>query len=122
MIKKGEIRKLPEGNSPLWTTQWAYQGSGQDTYIISRKFLAKKIEWACSCPAWTKKTPREHCKHILKVMLLEKIPMADRLATGLPKDQQELFMKFLKQQAAAGTPVLEAGTVKPLVRQGRRFR
>jgi hypothetical protein len=121
MMKKGEVRKLPEKSSPMWTTQWAYQGSGQDTYIISRRHVAKIIEWACSCPAWTKKTPREHCKHILKMMLLEKLPVAN-LATGLPKDQQELFMKFLKQQAAAGTPVLEAGAAKPLVRQGRRFR
>ena len=112
----------------MWTQQWAYQGSGRVPYIVSRKRLMaanggfKKDEWACSCPAWTQNTPREHCKHIMKVMLLEKVPMVEQIPTLLPKDKQELFLKFLKEQAAAGTPVIKSGGVKPIVRQGRRFR
>ena len=70
-MQKGEVKKLPAVNSPLWTDQWAVQGSGTAPYIVSHK---KDGEWQCSCPAWTRNTPREDCKHILKVKLVEKVP------------------------------------------------
>lgn len=25
--------------------------------------------WACSCPAWTRQSPRQNCKHILSILV-----------------------------------------------------
>lgn len=79
-MQKGEVKKLPAVNSPLWTDQWAVQGSGNAPYIVSHK---KDGEWQCSCPAWTRNTPREDCKHILKVKLVEKVPSS--IVVGMTK-------------------------------------
>lgn len=125
--KKGDVRKLPKVNSPMWTDQWSYQGSGQQPYIISRKKssnqdILQSTSWACSCPAWTRNMPREDCKHILKVKLMEKVPLDSAPVQLLPKEQQDLFNKFLKEQAAAGTPAVKSDGFKPIFKQGRKFR
>ena len=73
----GEIWKLPQGYSPLWTEQWGYQGSAKAPYIISNKPMSHangsttSDGWACSCMSFTRNTPRTPCKHILNVMLKE---------------------------------------------------
>jgi hypothetical protein len=42
---------------------------------------------------------------------------------SLPEEQQEAFQKFLRQQAAAGTPAIPStGKAKPLFTTGRKFR
>jgi hypothetical protein len=75
--KEGDIWKLPRANSPLWTDQWAYQGSAKSPYIISKRPEGRAdgsttVEgWACACPNFTRHTPRTDCKHILNVKLKE---------------------------------------------------
>lgn len=68
-MKNGEIRKVSASVSPLWTDQWMVMGTAKAPYIVSKK--TKSGEWQCSCPDWTKHTPRTDCKHILKVKLQE---------------------------------------------------
>jgi hypothetical protein len=82
-MKSGEIRKLPAASSPMFVSQWAYQGTAKTPYIISRKGgykgtgyateAQKAAEWACSCKSWTTTVPRAACKHIVAVQLKEKI-------------------------------------------------
>lgn len=125
-MKNGEVRKLPSTNSPMWTTQWAVQGTAKMPYVVSRRAKnntgAQDSDWACSCPDWTKHSPRTECKHILKVMQIENMKPSSPPVALLPKAQQEAFQKFLLQQAAAGTPALPAGKAKPFITTGRRFR
>jgi hypothetical protein len=127
-MKNGEVRKLPHTSSPLWTTQWAAQGSAKAPYIVSFKAYGPfggnvtSEGWACSCPDFTRHTPRAECKHICWVLKFEgkaspKVPVA-----LLPDAQQEAFQKFLRQQAERGTPALPAGKTKDLFAKGRRFR
>jgi hypothetical protein len=121
----GEIRKLPKANSPLWTEQWAAQGSAKSPYIVSHKkgFNGSTTDegWACSCKDFTSHTPRADCKHICWVKKAEGITTAPPIA-ALPKDQQEAFKQFLLQQAQKGNPVDKIDKPKPFVTQGRRFR
>ena len=82
-MQPGEIRKLPTLRSPMFTDQWAYQGSAKTPYIVSRKGgykgtgyateQQKAQEWQCSCKSWTTTVPRAACKHIIAVQLKEKI-------------------------------------------------
>jgi hypothetical protein len=103
-MQKGEISRLATNSSALWTEQWAVQGSGKIPYIVSHK---KDGEWQCSCPAWTTTTPREDCKHILKVKLYEKVPMSKTTV-------------FTKQVIQVDT---NAGmALKSFEKKGRKFR
>lgn len=124
VLKKGEYRKLPKSSSPMWTDQWAVQGSATTTpYIISRKTAGVSgVLWGCSCPAWTKNSPREDCKHILTVKLGEKIPIVKAPVQMLDDEHQKLFTAFLKQQAAAGNPALKSKPTKLFGEGGRKFR
>jgi hypothetical protein len=130
-MKSGEIRKLPAASSPMFVSQWAYQGTAKYPYIISRKGgykgtgyateAQKAQEWQCSCKSWTTTVPRQKCKHIVAVMLKEKIlvdvtpaewkldpvkkhplilvkPVGDHVV--ISKDEHEEYKKFL---AARGT-------------------
>ena len=82
-MKSGEIRKLPAASSPMFVSQWAYQGTAKIPYIVSRKGgykgtgyateQQKAQEWQCSCKSWTTTVPRAACKHIIAVQLKEKI-------------------------------------------------
>ena len=82
-MKSGEIRKLPAASSPMFVSQWAYQGTAKTPYIVSRKGgykgtgyateQQKAQEWQCSCKSWTTTVPRAACKHIIAVQLKEKI-------------------------------------------------
>ena len=75
MSIQGEIRKLPKSSSPMFVKQWSYQGSAKTPYIVSRKqgYAGKAQGWQCSCKSWTTTVPRQKCKHIVAVMLKEKI-------------------------------------------------
>ena len=82
-MQSGEIRKLPAASSPMFVSQWAYQGTAKTPYIVSRKGgykgtgyateQQKAQEWQCSCKSWTTTVPRAACKHIIAVQLKEKI-------------------------------------------------
>jgi predicted RNA-binding Zn-ribbon protein involved in translation (DUF1610 family) len=129
-MKNGDVRRLPKVNSPLWTTQWSVQGTAKLPYVVSRKNVMASVAsgstadqgWACSCPNFTQHSPRTECKHILKVMLTEGVKPSSPPVASLPEDQQAAFNKFLREQAARGTPALPAGKARPLITQGRRFR
>lgn len=127
-MKNGEIRKLPKSSSPLWTNQWAAQGSAKAPYIVSHRgqdFNGSTTTegWACSCPDFTRHTPRADCKHIHWVKTKEKIPTSHEGAVAiLPAEQQAAFKKFLLEQAQKGTPAIKAGERKPFITQGRKFR
>jgi hypothetical protein len=125
-MKNGEVRKLPQANSPLWTEQWAAQGSAKAPYIVSHKkgFNGATTDegWACSCKDFTSHTPRADCKHICWVKKAEGITMTAPPIAALPKEQQEAFKQFLPQQAQKGNPVDKIDKPKPFVTQGRRFR
>jgi hypothetical protein len=56
-----------------YRNRWAVSGSAATPYTISE---AKDGNWACSCMAWTRTTPREDCKHILRVKLQQMKPQA----------------------------------------------
>src|SRR5208282_4648803 len=137
----GEIRALPKSSSPMFTEQWAVQGTAKSPYIVSRKGGYKgtgyatpeqKAEaWQCSCKSWTTTVPRADCKHVVSVKLKEgilkeatpidwvkknpfiKIPKADGVV--LSKEEHEAYKKFQEARAA-----MKSGN--SFNEEGRRFR
>ena len=137
-MQSGEIRKLPAASSPMFVSQWAYQGSAKAPYIVSRKQgykgngyateQQKAAEWACSCKSWTTTVPRADCKHIVAIKLKEKI-----LVMATPKKHPLILVKPAKghvviseQEHEEYKKFLEArGTRKAgnqFDEEGRRFR
>ena len=122
----GEVRKLPAVNSPIWTTQWSVAGSAKDPYIVSRKKAWSLIGgnvtsegFACSCMAFTRNTPREDCKHILKVKLFEGVSTAAKVTPVADKE----YAEFLKLKAAkARAKTVDGEVVMVGDKTGRRFR
>jgi hypothetical protein len=135
-MKSGEIRKLPAASSPMFVSQWAYQGTAKTPYIISRKGgykgtgyateAQKAAEWACSCKSWTTTVPRAACKHIVAIKLKEGLLKEVTPIDWKPKpstkghvviseQEHEEYKKFL---AARGTR--KAGD--QFDEEGRRFR
>ena len=143
-MKSGEIRKLPAASSPMFVSQWAYQGTAKTPYIVSRKGgykgtgyateQQKAQEWQCSCKSWTTTVPRQKCKHIVAVMLKEKILVDVTPAEWIPKKKYPLIMVksekgsvvISKEEHDAYKKFLEArGTRKAgnqFDEEGRRFR
>jgi hypothetical protein len=126
-MKNGEIRKLPKANSPMWTEQWAYQGTAKAPYIVSVKKKAGNgvtsgwdQTWACSCPDWTKHNPRVDCKHVLAIKLKEKIQVnpADLMSGNMNPETKKEFESFLAQKQAS---VVRSGK-SALEEKGRKFR
>ena len=80
-MKPAKLRKLPAASSPMFVSQWAYQGTAKTPYIVSRKGgykgkgyateQQKAQEWQCSCKSWTTTVPRADCKHIVAIKLKE---------------------------------------------------
>lgn len=127
-MKNGEIKKLPKGNSPMWTEQWVYQGSAKAPYIISSKkkpgngsTTGWDLQWACSCPDWTKHSPRADCKHIIAVKLKEKMIVEVSVPSSMDPAMKKDFEKFLAQKQADG---VQSSKIKhgALEEKGRRFR
>jgi SWIM zinc finger len=124
-MKNGEIRKLPQANSPMWNTQWAYQGTAKAPYIVSAK---KKPgngmtsgwdqTWGCSCPDWTRHSSRVDCKHILAVKLKEKIATnpVQIMGANMSPEVKKDFEQFLARKQKI------AGLKSQLDDKGRRFR
>jgi len=75
-MQLGEIRKLLKSSSPMFTEQYAVQGTATVPYIVSWKKINHPTqtgvyEWQCSCKSWTTTVPRAACKHIIAVKLKE---------------------------------------------------
>lgn len=133
---EGDIWKLPIVNSPMWTNQWAYQGSAKQPYIVSHRTDGQvngsvtSDGWACSCMNFTRNVPRTECKHILKVMMSEGVTSQSKTAkmkmAGVDDAQLAAFKKWQKEQAEAGVAVLsdseKAGKMKLFDNTGRKFR
>ena len=119
-MQNGEIRKLPKANSPMWSEQWAYQGTAKSPYIVSAKKAGWDQTWGCSCPDWTKHSPRVACKHILAVQLKEKIQVtpSDLMSGNMNPETKKEFEKFLAQKSKA---VVQSGK-SALEEKGRKFR
>ena len=73
MAKQQKKQVTVTGKSPSYAyrNQWYVSGSAAEPYIVSE---AKDGNWSCSCMAWTRNHPREDCKHIMRVKLLESKP------------------------------------------------
>lgn len=107
--KEGDIWKLPKSTSPMWTEQWGYQGSSKVPYIVSHN--SQKIDgsttsdgWACSCPNFTRHTPRTPCKHILNVQIKEglaTVPKAAAKLANVDAEKLKAFEAWEREQAAA---------------------
>jgi hypothetical protein len=123
-MKLGEIRKLPKANSPMWTTQWAYQGTARVPYIVSAKTvggyngLESGLEWACSCKDWCKHVPRQNCKHIWEVHKREGFLITASTLPQMPAEMKKDFQKFLDDKNAA----MVSSQQSPFAEKGRKFR
>ena len=129
---EGDIWRLPMVNSPMWTTQWAYQGSAKEPYVVSRRTdgggggSVTSQGWACSCRNFTQHSPRTECKHILKVMNSEgfSVNKAAVAMAGVDDAQLKAFKAWQKQQVEAGVAVgvKKEGAMKFFDKTGRKFR
>ena len=82
-MQSGEIRKLPAASSPMFVSQWAYQGTAKAPYIVSRKGGYKGTGYATEATEGAGMAvlvqvvddyrATAKCKHIVAVMLEEKI-------------------------------------------------
>ena len=130
--KEGDIWRIPKGDSPMWTEQWGYQGSSKTPYVISHRTenlngAMTPEGWACSCPSFTRHTPRVDCKHILNVKLKEGLGTAPKAAMKLANvDDKKLaeFEAWQREQAARKAGPAEAGNSKLNLfgSTGRKFR
>jgi hypothetical protein len=123
---KGEVRKLPKVNSPMWHDQWSVTGSAKEPYIVSHKTNGSNGSttedgWACACMAFTRNTPREDCKHILKVKLFEGMSTAAKAV--VPASHAKEYAEFLKLKAKEKRAAAVDGEVKMVGdATGRKFR
>ena len=127
-MSPGEIRKLPKGSSPLFTEQWAYQGTAKAPYIITARRkpgdgvnTGWDYTWACSCRNWTTTMPRQACKHIIAIQLKEKILVtAAPGSSSLDPEMQKEFEKFLAQKQSNVVGLKSKSNA--LQEKGRKFR
>lgn len=118
-MKNGEIRKLPAANSPMWVTQWAVQGTAAKPYVVTYRSKAAGIpvdSWACSCPNWTRTSPRVECKHILNVILKEKMAMP--VSQAMDEKTAKEFAAFQKAKAKKELGIKDDWGIST----GRKFR
>jgi len=123
-MKNGEVRKLPKSSSPMWAEQWACMGTAKVPYIVSRKKInmGHEIEdnWACSCPDWTRHTPRVECKHIVRVQKKEGLLTVAHKPGATSADaaafEQWKHLQKLKKLGTAGEVEMVGD------RTGRKFR
>jgi hypothetical protein len=130
-MKNGEVRKLPKSSSPMWSEQWAAQGTAKVPYIVSRKAGNKALwgnnatedGWACSCADFTRHTPRAECKHIIRVQKKEGLLTPVNAGAGLLPSQQAAFAKFLAQEKIKKIAAANMGDIKMVGdKTGRKFR
>ena len=107
-MKNGEIRNRPKIDCPMFTDQWLVGGSAKAPYVITHK----SGTWQCSCPDWTKHTPRTDCKHIVNVKKYEGILVENHAGHPLLLMPSSKFIK----------PTAPAKTENPFADKGRRFR
>lgn len=126
--KEGDIWKLPKSTSPMWTQQWAYQGSSVTPYVVSHRSEGVNGSttgegWACSCMNFTRHTPRTDCKHILNIKLKEGVGAVAGQVKLANVDDEKLaaFEAWQREQAAKEKPVGDA-KLKIFGATGRKFR
>lgn len=125
-MKNGDVRKLPQANSPMWSSQWAVQGTAKAPYIVSSKKKAGDgvatgwgETWGCSCPDWTKHSPRTDCKHIVNVKTKEGILITATTApSNMNPEMKKEFENFLVQKQAHAVQLGQSA----LKEKGRKFR
>lgn len=129
--EEGEMWEIPATSSPLWTKQWAYQGSAKEPYIISKK---KNVDggtthdgWACSCRAFTQHSPRKECKHIVNIKHtygLGKVTPAKAAIANLDNEEAAAFAEFKRQKVANAEQKPTSGDADLLLwgNSGRKFR
>lgn len=130
--KEGDIWKLPKSNSPLWTEQWGYQGSSKTPYVISHRTeningAMTEEGWACSCPNFTRHTPRTDCKHILNVKLKEGLGGVTKGKAKMASTDDKTLAEFeawKRDKAARTAGPATAGNAKLNLfgSTGRKFR
>jgi predicted nucleic acid-binding Zn finger protein len=128
--KEGDIWPLSKASSPFGARQWAYQGSAKTPYVITeystkRDGAVTEEGWACSCPNFTKHTPRTDCKHILNVKLKEgNYPVKTVTAKLANIDEKKLaeFQKWEREKAAAKPKKEGEASLALFGKKGRKFR
>jgi hypothetical protein len=75
-------------NTSLYSRQWdvgSFTDQTKKPYKVSER---RDGRWECSCPAWTRHTPRTDCKHIRKVQgalrIAPAVPMFSPAAPSQP--------------------------------------
>ena len=129
--EEGDMWEIPATSSPLWTKQWAYQGSAKEPYIISKKKTTdggtSADGWACSCRAFTQHSPRKDCKHIINVKHqygLGKVTPAKAAIANMDSDEAAAFAEFQRQKAQNAKQKPESGDAELNLfgATGRKFR
>lgn len=125
---KGEVTRLPKANSPMFTEQWSVVGSAKLPYIVSRKThkdgSTTDEKFCCSCMAFTRNTPREDCKHILKVKIFEGMSLTAEKSGVAPVHAKE-YAEFLKMKSAKDNAAKAMSTGMMVMEgddMGRKFR
>ena len=90
VINNSEVEEFPS-KSPAWKRQFCVQGSSSAPYIVSLSVIDAK-GWECSCPAWTRNTPRSDCKHILKAKL-HLVNKGDKVGSEVPTEKPSATVK-----------------------------
>lgn len=122
------IREISRGSMKGVLRRWVVKGSGKMSYTVAKWSSDYQGQlFSCSCPAWTRHTPRTDCKHVLKVKfemvgVVEKKSVDDlkSLAAILKMVGVEGAMKYQSGEqgkSEAGKPV----PPKPKT-EGRKFR
>jgi hypothetical protein len=129
--EEGDVWEIPATSSPLWTKQWAYQGSAKEPYIISKK---KHVDgrtssdgWACSCRAFTQHSPRKDCKHIINIKHqfgLGPVNATKHAVANLDSEEAAAFAEFKRQKAQNAKQKPESGDAELNLfgATGRKFR
>lgn len=139
--KNGDYWKLPSANAPVNAEQWGYQGSGKKPYVITHYKVKRDGSttidgWACSCASFIRNTPRDHCKHIVKIMASEGIMPATmkngstktlKALAGVSDEKLAAFETWQKEQAEAAAKPLSTNDDAPIAAKGimstgRKFR
>jgi predicted nucleic acid-binding Zn finger protein len=82
--------------------------------------------WACSCPNFTRHTPRTDCKHILNIKLKEGlgVPKAQTKLANVAEKTLKEFEQWQREKAARKAGPATAGDAKLNLfgSTGRKFR
>ena len=72
-------------NTSIYARQWdvgSFTDPTKKPYKVSER---RDGRWECSCPAWTRHTPRTDCKHIVKVQKAQLLRARKALCSSPPR-------------------------------------